>query len=232
MTSIATRLKMAYFSLTNPKKYKLAEHNRALRILHEQGWQRSKAEYAAIDKDGQPIPWITYPAIEYLNQLDLTKKRILEWGSGNSSRYFAARCSEIISIEHNKEWFDSIQSTLAQNQKLFFSPLETYASFPQTLGLKFDMIIIDGMLRKECVDACFDLLSEGGLILLDNSERYPDMCETIRNKSFFQIDFHGFGPINEYTSVTTLFFSADSIGKFQPLTIQPRRPIGGEVIKD
>jgi hypothetical protein len=223
---------MAYFSLTNPKKYRLSEHNRALKILNDYGWQRSKAEYAAIDKDGQPIPWITYPAIEYLNQINLQDKRILEWGSGNSSQYFATRCNEIYSIEHNKEWFDSLQKNLLQNQKLFLSTLENYATFPSSLGLKFDIIIIDGMLRKECVDASFDLIEQGGMILLDNSERYPDMCETIRNKSYFQIDFHGFGPINEYTSVTSIFISSDSIGKFQPLTVQPRRPIGGDVIKD
>ncbi len=228
MTSFSTRIKMAVTSLINPRKYQLAQPAIALKILNQHGWTRSKEQYSAIDDFGHPTPWMTYPAIEYLNQLDLRDMRVLEWGSGNSSRYFSARAKEVISIEHNKEWFDSLQNTLASNQKIYFSELDQYASFPLGLEIKFDLIVVDGMLRKECVHAAYQLTNEGAIILLDNSERYPDICSDIRSHGYFQVDFHGFGPINEYTWTTTIFISAQSIGKFQPLTIQPCRPIGGE----
>jgi hypothetical protein len=228
MTSISTRIKMAMTSLINPKKYQIVQPSAPLKILNAHGWMRSKESYSAIDAEGNPIPWMTYPAIEYLNQLDLSQHRVLEWGSGNSSRYFAAKSKEVISIEHNKEWYDSLKSTLAPNQKICYTELNQYAAFPLELGVKFDLIVVDGMLRKECVEQAYQLTSEGALILLDNSERYPDICSEIRRHGYFQVDFHGFGPINDYTWTTSIFISASSIGKFQPLTIQPSRPIGGE----
>lgn len=230
MTSISTRIKMAITSLVNPKKYQIVQPSAPLRILNAHGWMRSKENYSAIDEAGSPTPWMTYPAIEYLNQLDLRQFRILEWGSGNSSRYFSARAKEVISIEHSKEWFDSLQNSLASNQKIYFAELDQYAQFPLELGVTFDLIVVDGMLRKECVDSAYKLASEGAMILLDNSERYTEICADIRNHGYFQVDFHGFGPINDYTWTTSIFVNASSIGKFKPLTIQPCRPIGGEKI--
>ena len=44
-----------------------------LAILDD-GWghQRSLYERDAIDGNGDPLPWYTYPAIEYLRQLDFS----------------------------------------------------------------------------------------------------------------------------------------------------------------
>lgn len=35
-----------------------------------------------IDKNSNPIPWYTYPAIEYLSTFDFSDKRIFEFGGG------------------------------------------------------------------------------------------------------------------------------------------------------
>ncbi len=46
---------------------------------------RSKA---AIDRTGRPVPWYTYPAIEYLKQFDFAETSVFEYGSGNSTPFF------------------------------------------------------------------------------------------------------------------------------------------------
>ena len=61
--------------------------------------QRSKS---CVNGNGEPIPWFTYPSIEYLNQLDLSGKTMLEWGAGNSSIFFSKRVKELISIENDE----------------------------------------------------------------------------------------------------------------------------------
>ena len=35
--------------------------------------ERSIDEKVCVDKDNNPIPWYTYPAIEYLSQFDYSK---------------------------------------------------------------------------------------------------------------------------------------------------------------
>lgn len=51
-------------------------------LSNQYGQFQSIKKWSCIDKDGNPIPWYTYPAIEYLSNLDFSNKIILEWGGG------------------------------------------------------------------------------------------------------------------------------------------------------
>jgi hypothetical protein len=44
-------------------------------------------------------------------------------------------------------------------------------------------------------------------------------------KGYIEIDFHGFGPINDYTWTTSLFLDREIA--LEPKSIQPTIPIGG-----
>lgn len=57
-------------------------------IMQKYGWLKSFKTKMPIDAKGNPVPWYTYPAIEFLEQLDFTNKIVLEYGSGNSSLYW------------------------------------------------------------------------------------------------------------------------------------------------
>ena len=41
-----------------------------------------------VDADGRPLPWYTYPAIEYLEQLDFRDRTVFEFGSGASTLFW------------------------------------------------------------------------------------------------------------------------------------------------
>ena len=56
-----------------------------LKIFNDYGYFESIKVKLPVDKIGGPLPWYTYPAIEYIKQLDLTNKVVFEWGCGNSS---------------------------------------------------------------------------------------------------------------------------------------------------
>lgn len=196
------------------------------KIFTKYGFQLSIENKSPQDSSGDPLPWFTYPSIEYLSQLDISGKKIFEWGSGNSSSFFAKRCHSIVSVEHNEEWFSKVKETLKPNQSLFFEPDEMgYANKINIIEDTFDIIIIDGMYREQCVKEAFKNIKPSGLIILDNSERYPDLCAYLRGKDLIQIDMHGFGPINTYCWTTTLFLTRQF--NFIPNEIQPTIPIGG-----
>jgi hypothetical protein len=54
-------------------------------------------------------PWFTYPAIKFLSTILDGTYRIFEYGSGSSTSYFLNSCKEVVSIEHDKFWFDKVQ---------------------------------------------------------------------------------------------------------------------------
>ena len=198
-----------------------------LKILDE-GWGHhlSFKEQKPIDANGNPLPWFTYPSIEYLQQINLRDATILEWGMGNSTLFFAKRCLNIYSIEHNESWFNAINGSMPANATAFLTSTgDEYINRAFSIGKKFDIIIVDGINRADCLNAAMQLHKEDGLIIFDNSDRNPELCEVLRNNDFIQVDFHGFGPINPYTWTTSIFFGRTN--KLIPLSQQPLIPIGG-----
>jgi hypothetical protein len=191
------------------------------------GFDLSKQQQKPVNKEGEVIPWYTYPAIEYLEQFDFSKKSIFEWGSGNSSLYFSKKANKVTSIEHDKDWYDIVSTQLQKNQLLHHVLLENYPAAINRFNEKFDVIIIDGQRRFDCVMASDSFLKDDGMIILDNSDWFYLSAAYLREKlGLLQVDFHGFGPINDYTWTTSVFFTQ----KFNFPSIanrQPKNPKGG-----
>lgn len=168
---------------------------------------KSISKNKCLDADGNETPWYTYPAIEYLKSLDFSDSAILEFGSGASSIWWASRAKSVLAIEHNREWYEIIKkkSTPKLDIKLA-EKMDEYLT--AGAGNKFDVVIIDGIHRHHCADVISQVLNKDGLVILDNSDWHPDTAKVLRdNYDFLQVDFHGFGPINDYTWTTSLFLS-------------------------
>ena len=76
---------------------------RICRILaFEYGHLRTAALGRPIDAEGRPVPWYTYPAIEFLRQLDFANASVFEYGSGNSTLFWCSIAREVISVEDER----------------------------------------------------------------------------------------------------------------------------------
>lgn len=199
--------------------------DKKLKILNDgYGHHLSKQLKSSVNEKNEPLPWFTYPAIEFLNQLNLTEADIFEWGSGNSSKYFSKKCKSIISIEHELNWCNIQKDNLQKNQQIIYANESLYAKEIIEKNKEYDIIIIDGILRGLCLQNALYHIKLDGMIIYDNADRDPENCLILRDAGYTQIDFSGFGPINDYTWTTSIFFKQL---KFKPLTIQPIIPIGG-----
>jgi len=170
---------------------------------------------SSVDNKGEPIPWFTYPAIDYLKSIDLSRKTVFEFGSGNSTIFWAKRCKKVISVEHDKKWYEKTLSKLKelrQNQKraeLIFAPTKKgYLESIKKYKNNFDIIVIDGLYREQCArKEILEKLKTKGWIVLDNSEWYPKIRKRLEKSGLVKIDFRGLGPINPYISTTSFFFN-------------------------
>ncbi len=75
-------------------------------------WKKSLEPGASSVKDEQP--WITFKAIDFLNNNLKSSDKVFEYGGGGSTLFFAKRVAEIITVEHNEEWFKILSDTIAQ----------------------------------------------------------------------------------------------------------------------
>jgi hypothetical protein len=57
-------------------------------------------------------PWLSYIAIDWLKNTLRPEMRVIEFGSGGSTLFFAERVAELVSVEHDREWYFRVQDAL------------------------------------------------------------------------------------------------------------------------
>lgn len=183
-------------------------------LSFEYGQFKTIKNWDCIDREGNPIPWYTYPAIEFLNSLDFSNKNVFEYGGGNSTLWWAKRALNVVSVEHDPEWFAKIKSKIQDNYRnvklILEQDRENYVNSILLQDSNFDVVVIDGRWRGICARIIGEQLNskDSFMIILDNSDWYPETSEFIRERyDTIRIDFHGFGPINSYTWTTSIFIS-------------------------
>jgi hypothetical protein len=180
-------------------------------ILDAYGWTRSRREALPVDREGRPLPMYTYPAIEYLDGLDLAACDIFEFGSGQSSLWWAARARSVTAVEHDDRWARRLTDAALPNVRCIFVERHVIASGERYAGLAaaggpWHVIVLDGLHQHDCAAASPAALADGGLIILDNSDYYPDTCARLRAGGLLQVDMAGLKPCHDDTQVTSLFF--------------------------
>jgi hypothetical protein len=197
-------------------------------IADEYGFANSVRQNIPLDKNNHPLPLYTYPAIEYLNSINFKGKKIFEFGSGNSTIYWLEQGADVVSVEHNPNW---IKEGLENHQYVLAKKPEEYVnSILQFSDYFFDVIIIDGKFsRYLCAKNAVGKIKEDGLIILDNSDWYPNTAKFLKeNLDFIQVDFYGLRPSKPEAAVTSLFFSRKSNLKGKS-NRQPNYAIGGKI---
>ena len=176
-------------------------------LSSEFGQYKSMQRWECIDASDSPIPWYTYPAIEYLKQLDFSDKLVFEYGSGNSTRFWAGRCKKIVSVEDSREWYEKIGGKLPANSEyLLLEAKNDYTGSINNYSDDFDIVIVDGSHRYECALEALGKLKNDGFIILDNSDWFENTSKLLRDADLIEVDMSGFGPINSYTWTTSFFF--------------------------
>jgi hypothetical protein len=207
----------------------LAKSWRLFKIMNfDYGYLRSVAMEKPLASDGDPYPWYTYPALEYLKQLDFSDKTVFEYGCGHSTLFWAARAARVVSVEHNQEWQSLVRSKLPGNCTLVHEPdSDAYAAAIARFEQQFDVIVVDGLVsqrtRLKCARAAIPHLRDGGMIILDNSDWLPESARVLRDAGLIEVDMTGFAPINDYTCTTSFFLHRNFA--FKPL--QARQPMPG-----
>ncbi len=213
--TISQKIKTIAKLFKEPKVLSALLSQREFGYLNEIGWFESFKSNRSIDKNRRPIPWFSYPFIDFLTPR-LTQDLVLfEFGSGSSTSFFAERVKQVISIEHNKEWFEIVNKTKPNNVKLILTDsdsIDDYLNYLNNLKEKVDVVIVDGLHRNECLTYALEKLSENGVIVLDDSERseYKKGIESVIGRGFKKLEFWGIAPTVLFKKCTTVFYKSNN----------------------
>ena len=182
------------------------------------------------------LPWISFGAIDALEQSLGRDIRAFEFGSGGSTIFLAERCRSLTSVEHDPEWADATSAELArraiENVTLVRAPVPA-VRYEQISGRwtaacdadefarsgylaayegRYDIVFIDGAedfgLARKWRSMCFRRVE-------------PDMAPggmivlddswaypdiLANNNAARMLDFEGFGPSRNGITSTAVFW--------------------------
>lgn len=184
-------------------------------ILDELGWYKSFNKRQSVDRKGNPIPWCTYSFIHFISDRLHKDLSVFEYGSGNSTLWYADKVKEITAVEHDSAWYSKISKLLPSNAQIIHKNLDIngeYARTAASLNKNFDIIVIDGRDRNNCIYHSLPALSEKGIFVFDNTQRenYTESQEFLKTKGFNRIDFRGLCPAVAHINTTTIFYRQEN----------------------
>jgi predicted O-methyltransferase YrrM len=136
---------------------------------------------------------------------------VFEYGCGASTLWWAAKVKEVISIEHDREWYERMLPSLPQNVLLTHIALCRDGDYARKIAeyeKRFDIVVLDGRDRVKCAMNSLESLKESGVIVWDNSDReeYEDGYDFLVENGFRKIEFVGFAPGNIDRTETAMFY--------------------------
>ena len=180
--------------------------------LHDEGWITSFKTKTAIDKNGEPMPWLSYPLLDFLKPRLNNNMVLFEYGGGNSTLFYSNHVKEVYTVESDKQWYEIIKNPAKQNTHIYYEPIDEtpveYIEKPGKLNKKFHLIIVDGMNRNECLLFCKDQLEANGVIIADdtNQYNYGSALAEIEKMGFKRLDFWGIASFVIDKKSTTIFY--------------------------
>ena len=146
------------------------------------------------------MPQINPLAIEFLESIVQPDWKVFEYGSGQSTIFFARRVAEMVSVEHDTTWVNWVNEQLTKDglaiKYLYLPPAPGEGGRDPSDPLSychtahgaanwkpyvsaidaypdsyFDLVFVDGGARSSCIWHAHSKIVPGGYLLLDDSER-------------------------------------------------------------
>ena len=165
------------------------------------------------------VPYLKFREIEIFKDIlkSLRPANILEWGAGFSTLQFPGLLENPFkwyAIEHNEEWYSqlvkmnqnpNVEIILKKHNHYPYSDEHgdgSYDDFKDYIEApgndrKYDLIIIDGRARNDCLLKAMKIIREEGIILLHdaNRKRYDKYLDKFKYQAIFLDYRHSAGGI-------------------------------------
>lgn len=215
--TVATRLRLLQWLESSQNRW--VRHGRTLFAIHD-----------VDDLSYLDLPWWVYGATARVDAfLDSRegKARVFEFGSGASTIWLARRAGEVFSVEHDPSFSRLMASRVAGLSHVSLrhvAPVRVSRGVPATPSRRhghrhldytdyvraidevdgeFDLIVVDGRAREECLRRAAPRLAADGILVFDNCNRRR--YQSALRASGLRIQrLHGAAPCLPYPSATAL----------------------------
>ncbi|HVT38199.1 MAG TPA: hypothetical protein VHE78_04090 [Gemmatimonadaceae bacterium] len=183
--------------------------------LYSSGWMASLERGYPCKSDGTEVPWMNYCVVSFLEQRLKSDFHLFEYGSGFSTLFFSRLVASVKSVEHDQQWFERVSARLPGNVELVLCAEDDDGDYCRTIhrsGRHYDVVIVDGRDRVNCMKQSLSRLTSRGVLLLDDSQRteYAPGIALARSEGYLTLDFEGLKPISCEVGRTTVMYRRDN----------------------
>jgi hypothetical protein len=116
----------------------------------------------------QPTPWYVRPVVEMLYGMDMSLKSVFEYGVGDSTKWYHDRGAYVFGVDGDYEWVLKVKDY--SNVRHWHQDIWYIGSIEEH-KTKFDIIVIDGLYRDQCLERAIRYIEKDGMIIIDNFEQ-------------------------------------------------------------
>jgi len=166
------------------------------------------------------MPWWSFGAVDAMAARLRKDQDVFEYGSGGSTLFLGARARSVVCVEDEQEWADLVAGAAAKaalggvtvlHRPFDFWQTDAFGASDYLLALSgraYDVIVVDGKEWSVAVrDHCFwhaeRHVKQGGVIVLDDSWRYPQV--KARNQARRWKEYKGVGYCRVGVTSTCIF---------------------------
>lgn len=167
------------------------------------------------------VPWWSFAAIDFITEQCQPHFEVFEYGTGGSTILFAKQCKKVTAVEDDAAWQRVVEKALdtlhLSNASLVLRPFnfQTPGDFENSAYLQalaessYDIIVLDGQdftgeIRPICFQRAEAYIKKGGMIIVDDSWRYPQLRQTCSARSVRT--FESVGPYRVGVTSTDVYF--------------------------
>jgi predicted O-methyltransferase YrrM len=125
------------------------------------------------EKKNPDLPWLTSVSISLIDNLIKKSDKMIEFGSGRSTAWFAQRVDELTSVETDQVWYEKVKIDLKEYKNTNLKFLDGNIKFRNLISTfddnSIDISLIDGAYRELCANLLIDKMKSGGVMIIDNA---------------------------------------------------------------
>ena len=214
-----------YEPIKNPKTVELSGTKLPIEELHltfitdklrnEYGFLESVRTDIPVNNKNKIMPMYTYPCYEWLDSIDWTDSKVFEFGTGYSTIWWQNKRADYYGVEDDGEWYDRIiklgfknadRILVKEQLKVKYEiDLKKYMKRIYDYDFKFDVIVIDGQVRFDCIKPALEKIKDNGMIIFDNSDWHKSCKEELDKTDLIPIHFHGFKTMHVDSETTSCY---------------------------
>jgi hypothetical protein len=154
----------------------------------------------------QDKPMLSLPFLDWFESYDFSKFDLVEFGSGNSTNYFAEKVKDVISFETDINYYNNLKTKLLNNVDYRFIEKDNLENKTPNIDISQKTIVfVDCAANRFLTTKNIFNVGLPNIFILDNSEAYQNTCKMIYEKGYLEIPFWGIRLMETQEGCTSVF---------------------------